>query len=92
MMRDARTRPTEKGACLVMASGVVTAVPLLFFGAAARRLPLSTLGFLQYVTPSLQLALAVLWYGEAFTLEHAVSFALIWAGLGLFTVESIVVR
>jgi chloramphenicol-sensitive protein RarD len=77
---------------LVLASGVVTAVPLLCFGAAARRLRLSTLGFLQYLAPSMQLALGVLLYGEAFGTERAVSFGLIWSGLAVLTVESILVR
>ncbi len=80
------------GQILVLASGVVTAIPLLCFGAAARRLPLSTLGFVQYVAPSMQLALAVLWYGGAFTVDHAISFGFIWAGLALFSAESILVR
>ena len=80
------------GQILVLASGVVTAIPLLCFGAAARRLPLSTLGFLQYVAPSMQLALAVWWNGEAFTVDHAISFGFIWAGLALFSAESILVR
>jgi chloramphenicol-sensitive protein RarD len=80
------------GRILVLASGVVTAIPLLCFGAAARRLPLSTLGFLQYIAPSMQLALAVGWYGEPFTVDHAISFGFIWAGLALFSAESIFVR
>jgi EamA domain-containing membrane protein RarD len=80
------------GRILVLASGVVTAIPLLCFGAAARRLPLSTLGFLHYISPSIQLALAVGWYGEPFTVEHAISFGFIWAGLALFSAESIFVR
>jgi chloramphenicol-sensitive protein RarD len=77
---------------LVLASGIVTAVPLLCFGQAARRLRLSTLGFLQYLAPSMQLALGVLLYGEAFNPERAVSFGLIWAGLAVLTVESVVSR
>jgi len=80
------------GRSLVIASGLVTAIPLLFFGAAARRLPLSTLGFLQFVAPSLQLVLAVWGYGESFTLHHAISFAFIWAGLALFSAESFLGR
>jgi chloramphenicol-sensitive protein RarD len=51
-------------------------------------LPLSTLGFLQFFAPSLQLALAVWGYGEAFTVHHAISFGFIWAGLALFSAES----
>jgi chloramphenicol-sensitive protein RarD len=77
---------------LVLASGVVTAVPLACFGAAARRLPLSTLGFIQYLAPSMQLGLAVARFGEPFTPEHAISFGFIWAGLALFTVESLLAR
>ena len=69
--------------CLLL-GGPVTAVPLLFFAAAARRLPLSTLGFLQYLSPTLQFLLAVLAYGEAFDRAHAVAFALIWTAIALF--------
>jgi chloramphenicol-sensitive protein RarD len=77
------------GGSLVLVSGLVTAIPLLWFGAAARRLPLSTLGFLQFIAPSLQLLLAVRGYGETFTGHHAITFGFIWAGLALFTAESI---
>jgi chloramphenicol-sensitive protein RarD len=77
---------------LVVASGAITSIPLLCFGAAARRLPLSTLGFLQYVAPSLQLVLAVCWYSEPFTVNHAISFGFIWAGLAVFSAEPIFVR
>jgi chloramphenicol-sensitive protein RarD len=73
---------------LVLLSGVVTTVPLLCFGQAARRLPLSTLGFLQYLAPSMQLSLAVWVYGESFR-DHAVSFGLIWTGLLIFTIDSL---
>jgi chloramphenicol-sensitive protein RarD len=80
------------GQILVLASGVITAIPLLFFGAAARRLPLSALGFLQFVAPSLQLALAVWLYREPFSFDHAVSFGFIWAGLVLFSADLILAR
>jgi chloramphenicol-sensitive protein RarD len=79
----------DTGRILVLSSGAVTAIPLLFFGAAARRLPLSILGFLQFVAPSLQLALAVWLYGEPFSIDHAVSFGFIWAGLVLFSIDLI---
>jgi chloramphenicol-sensitive protein RarD len=69
--------------CLLL-GGPVTAVPLLFFAAAARRLPLSTMGFLQYLSPTLQFLLAVLVYREAFDRAHAVAFALIWTAVALF--------
>jgi chloramphenicol-sensitive protein RarD len=77
---------------LLLAGGVVTAIPLLCFGEAARRLPLTTLGFLQYLAPSMQLVLAVLLYEEPFGTEHAVTFGLIWAALALFTLESLLAR
>lgn len=73
---------------LLAASGPVTALPLLWFTEAARRLPLSTLGFFQYVAPTLQFLLAVACYGEHVTPAHAVTFALIWAGLVLFTYDA----
>lgn len=74
---------------LVVLSGVVTAVPLLFFGQAARRLPLSTLGFLQYLSPTLALILAVALFGEDFGRSDGVSFGCIWAALAVFSVDTL---
>jgi chloramphenicol-sensitive protein RarD len=74
---------------LLVAAGAVTAVPLLLFTGAARRLPYSTLGFLQYIAPSLQFALAVLAYGERFTLAHAICFGAIWTALAIFAFEGV---
>jgi chloramphenicol-sensitive protein RarD len=74
---------------LLALSGVVTAVPLICFGQAARRLPLSTLGFLQYLSPSLSLVLAVAVYHEPFYVEEAISFGLIWAALGVYSVDTV---
>jgi len=68
----------------LLLAGPVTAVPLLCFVAAARRLPLSTLGFLQYLSPTLQFLLAVLVYGERFDRTHAVAFVLIWIAVAVF--------
>jgi chloramphenicol-sensitive protein RarD len=76
------------GSGLLASSGVVTAVPLLFFGAAARRLPLIILGFLQYIAPSLSCLVAVVWLKEPFRHEQQISFALIWAALAIFSAES----
>lgn len=73
---------------LLLSSGLVTAVPLLFFNVAARRLPLATLGLLQYLTPTMQFLMAVLLFGEGFGPARQVSFALIWAGLALVTAEA----
>lgn len=74
---------------LMLAAGVITALPLLWFTEAARRLRLATLGFLQYLAPTGQLLLAVLAYGEPFTRMHAISFGLIWIALGLYSVEMV---
>jgi chloramphenicol-sensitive protein RarD len=69
---------------LLLLAGPFTAVPLLWFAGAARRLPLSTLGFLQYLSPTLQFLLAVLVYGEPFRHAQAGAFAFIWAAVALF--------
>ncbi|MEO6360863.1 MAG: EamA family transporter RarD [Sphingomicrobium sp.] len=69
---------------LLIASGLVTATPLLLFTAAARRLPYSTLGMLQFLAPTLQFLLAVAVYGEAFTTAHAIAFGAIWTALALY--------
>lgn len=72
---------------LLVAAGLVTALPLLWFTAAARALPLSTMGFLQYLSPTGQFLLAVLAYGEPLTTERLVAFGLIWAALAIFSVD-----
>jgi chloramphenicol-sensitive protein RarD len=74
---------------LLIVGGAVTAIPLLMFNAAAKRLAYSTLGFLQYIAPSLQLLLAVLVFGERFTRAHALCFGAIWAALAIFTFEGV---
>jgi chloramphenicol-sensitive protein RarD len=74
---------------LLAAGGVITALPLVWFGLAVHRLRLSTVGFIQYVTPSTQLLLAVWLYGEPFTRVHAVAFGLIWLSLGIYTAEAL---
>jgi chloramphenicol-sensitive protein RarD len=74
---------------LLILGGAMTAIPLLLFTAAARRLPYSTLGFLQYVAPSMQFALAVAVFGEPLTTAHLVCFALIWTALSIFIFEGI---
>lgn len=74
---------------LLLLAGPVTAIPLLCFAGAARRLPLSTMGFLQYLSPTLQFLLAVLVYGEAFDRSRAVAFGLIWMALAIFAAYSV---
>lgn len=70
---------------LLIAAGPVTAIPLVLFAFGARRLPLSTVGLLQYLSPTIQMAIAVLAFGESFTPAHGVTFALIWSGLALYS-------
>lgn len=70
---------------LLIAAGLVTALPLLWFTAAARLLPLATLGFLQYLAPTGQFLLAVLAYGEPLTRDRLLAFGLIWVALAIFT-------
>ena len=70
---------------LLVMAGVMTAVPLLLFAAAARRLRLTTVGFLQYLSPSLQFCLAVFVYREPFSTVQLVSFTLIWISLFLYS-------
>jgi len=70
-------------------AGVVTAAPLLCFTSAARRLPLATLGFLQYLAPSGHFLLAVLVYGETLTTAHLVTFGCIWVALAIFTADQL---
>ncbi len=74
---------------LVMLSGIITSVPLVFFTAAARRLPLSMLGFFQYLTPTGHFILAVFVFGELFTDWHLVSFVFIWVALVLYSIDAI---
>lgn len=74
---------------LLMAAGVITALPLLWFVAAARRLTLTTIGFLQYIAPSMQLVMAVSFLGEALDARRIVTFGFIWAALAVFSVDSV---
>ncbi|MDT0614163.1 EamA family transporter RarD [Streptomyces lancefieldiae] len=76
-------------ASLLAATGVVTAVPLVCFGAAAIRVPLSTLGLLQYLAPVFQFLLGVLYFGEAMPPERWAGFALVWLALTLLTWDAL---
>ena len=77
------------GSVLLMSTGIVTAVPLFWFGYAARHLRLTTVGFLQYLSPTGSFFLGVFLYHEPFTRTHLISFSLIWIGLGLFTFDAV---
>lgn len=72
---------------LLVSAGLVTAVPLLFFGAAAIRVPLSLIGLMQYLTPVLQFLIGVLIYQEAMPPGRWAGFALVWVALVLLTVD-----
>jgi chloramphenicol-sensitive protein RarD len=74
---------------LLAGSGVVTAVPLFLFAYGARLLPYSTVGILQYIGPSLQLACGVLFYHESFAPARAAGFALLWAALVLYAGDGV---
>ena len=72
---------------MLAATGVVTAIPLLLFAIAARRLPLSTIGFLQYLAPSISFMIAIFLYHEPMDFHRALGFALIWAGLVVYSID-----
>ncbi|MFL6688746.1 MAG: EamA family transporter RarD [Alphaproteobacteria bacterium] len=73
---------------LLILGGPITALPLAMFAAGARRIRLSTLGFLQYFSPSITLALAVFGFGEPFTRVDAITFGCVWAALAIVAAES----
>ena len=74
---------------LLLGSGVATAVPLLWFGIGAQKIPLYLIGFLQYIAPSISLIIGVVLYGEPFTHDHVITFSCIWLALAIFTVSNI---
>ena len=77
---------------LLLLAGVITAVPLLLFAAAARRIPLTTVGLLQFITPVLQLLCGVLLLGEHMSAARWVGFAIVWVALAVLTLDSVLAR
>lgn len=77
---------------LLLAAGPLTAIPLLAFSAGARRIPLSLLGILQYVSPSLQLAVGVFVFHEPLPSAKLLGFGLIWLAVALYSLEGLVLR
>jgi len=75
---------------LLIAAGVVTTVPLMLFTAACTRLRLSTVGFFQYLGPTLMFLLAVIFYGEQMTPDKVVTFSFIWTALALFICDALI--
>lgn len=74
---------------LFMSAGIVTALPLLMFSTAAQRLPLSALGFLQFIAPTIQFLLATIIYDEPISSNSLMSFTFIWLGCGIFAWDAI---
>jgi chloramphenicol-sensitive protein RarD len=70
---------------LLIVGGPVTALPLFWFGIAATRIPLSTLGFIQYLAPTIQLLIGVFVFSEPFDTAYLISFGLVWTGLGIYS-------
>jgi len=77
---------------LLMGAGLMTTIPLLMFASAARRIPLSLVGILQYIAPTLQFLLGVLVYGEPFTHTQFIGFSIVWVALILFGAEGFFVH
>ncbi|EKE72542.1 MULTISPECIES: EamA family transporter RarD [Roseobacteraceae] len=77
------------GSLLLIAAGLATGVPLIFFATAARRLPMTVVGMGQYWNSTIQFGLAVLIFGEPFTHWHAIAMPLIWSALALYSVQAI---
>ncbi len=74
---------------LLIASGIFTALPLILFSHAARRVPLATIGLLQYINPTLQFLCAVALFGEVFTPAHQIAFPLIWLALAVYSLATL---
>jgi chloramphenicol-sensitive protein RarD len=74
---------------LLVGSGVATAVPLLFFAAAARRIPLVSIGLIQFITPVMQLMVAVLLLDEVMSTERWIGFGIVWVALGVLSLDSL---
>lgn len=81
--------PSDTTRWLLVAAGPTTAIPLLLFASGARKIPLSILGLLQYLSPTLQFLLGVWLFHEAFNSTRAVGFVMIWAALALFAGEGL---
>lgn len=79
-------------ALLFTTTGIVTVVPLICFGAAATRIPMTTIGLLQYLAPILQFSLGVLWFREEMPTARWVGFVLVWVALVVFTIEALTHR
>ncbi len=77
---------------LMLAAGPTTTLPLLLFAAGVRRIPLSLVGMLQYINPTMQISIGVLLYNEPFTRIQLIGFGLVWCALALFALEGYATR
>ncbi|MEN8199172.1 MAG: EamA family transporter RarD [Thermodesulfobacteriota bacterium] len=84
-------RQDVSGKLLLATTGIITSMPLLLFGYAAQRIPLSTLGIVQYLAPTLQLCIGIFIYAEPFPREQFFGFSLVWAGLLIYCLEGILI-
>jgi chloramphenicol-sensitive protein RarD len=75
---------------LMIGAGLVTTIPLLMFASAAQRIPLTMIGIMHYITPTLQFLLGVLIYKEAFSVAQAFGFGVVWIGLIIFCIEGFI--
>ncbi|MCD6434924.1 MAG: EamA family transporter RarD, partial [Clostridiales bacterium] len=66
-------------------SGIITATPLIMYGASARKIPLNVVGFIQYISPTIALFLGIFVFKESFNIKSLISFIFIWIGLGFFS-------
>jgi chloramphenicol-sensitive protein RarD len=74
---------------ILVAFGILTAIPLILFGAAASRVPLSTIGFIQYLTPTIQFSIGFFVFGEPMPAVRWVGFALVWVSLAILTIDAL---
>ncbi|TWI62943.1 chloramphenicol-sensitive protein RarD [Pseudoduganella lurida] len=81
------TTPSATTRLLLVAAGPITAIPLLLFASGARKIPLSVLGMLQYITPTIQMVLGLVFFHETFSSARLAGFILIWSALALYVAE-----
>ncbi|WP_134678397.1 EamA family transporter RarD [Paracoccus ravus] len=94
LMPEALAQPVSFGqsagvTLLLLASGIITAVPLVMFSFASRRVEMSTLGLMLYLNPTLQFLCAVLVFGEDFTFWHMIAFSMIWFALAIYSAPAL---
>lgn len=81
--------PSDSTRLLLIAAGPITAIPLLLFAAGARRIPLSVLGMLQYLSPTMQMLLGLWVFHEAFSAARLIGFIVIWSALAIYVAEGL---